>query len=179
MTVPQIDREVDDEANSHRFAWTLAISLILATVAFVGSLAWGPRNIELATFLDSLAAHDPVNDLHMIARDIRLPRAVLGLIVGGSLAAAGAVMQGVTRNPLAAPSIMGLSSGASLAILLAMIALPSLSYNGSIAASLAGAALGYGSVLAVAALSPGGFGPARLCWPERLFLRCSAPSCTA
>ena len=162
MTVSQIRRELRDETGPYRFAWTLVISSMLTMLAFVGSLAWGPRSIELATFVDSLVAHDSLDDLHMIARDIRLPRAVLGLIVGGSLAAAGAVMQGVTRNPLAAPSIMGLSSGASLAVLLAMLAVPALSYNGSIAASLAGAALGYGSVLAVASLSPGGFGPARL-----------------
>jgi iron complex transport system permease protein len=71
-------------------------------------------------------------------------------------------MQGVTRNPLASPSIMGLSSGASLAVLVAMLTVPALSYNGAIVASMAGAALGYGGVLAVASLSPGGFGPARL-----------------
>jgi iron complex transport system permease protein len=98
----------------------------------------------------------------MIARDIRLPRAVLGLLVGGSLAAAGAIMQGVTRNPLAGPSIMGLSAGASLAMLVALIAVPALTYNGSIMASLIGALFGYGAVLGVALLSPHGFSPARL-----------------
>jgi iron complex transport system permease protein len=139
-----------------------AIALALAGVVFVMSLFYGPTQIPPGTFLRAVMAYDPLDDTHMIARDIRLPRALLGLLVGGSLAAAGAVMQGVTRNPLASPTIMGLSSGASLAVLLAMISVPALGYNGAIVASMAGAAVGYATVLAVAALSPGGFGPARL-----------------
>ena len=87
---------------------------------------------------------------------------LLALLVGGSLAVAGAVMQGVTRNPLAGPSIMGLSGGGSLASLIALIAVPDLSYNGAIAASFLGAVLGYGCVLAVACLSPDGFSPTRM-----------------
>lgn len=148
--------------SSNRFAWILTIAILLAAVAFLVSLLHGPKDIGLGTFIQSIVAHDALDDLHMIARDIRLPRALVGLLVGGSLAAAGAVMQGMTRNPLAGPSIMGLSSGASLMVLIAMIAMPALSYNGAIAASMVGAALGYGSVLTVAAMSPGGFGPARL-----------------
>jgi iron complex transport system permease protein len=154
--------ELGEKSRSNHFAWALTIALGLSAVAFALSLFGGPRDIALRTFVQSVVAHDPCNDSHMIARDIRMPRAVLGLLVGGSLAAAGAVMQGVTRNPLASPSIMGLSSGASLAVLVAMLTVPALSYNGAIVASMAGAALGYGGVLAVASLSPGGFGPARL-----------------
>lgn len=154
--------EIHEAPPSSRFVWVLMLAVVLAVIAFVWSLFHGPTQITLATFFRSVVAHDPLDNAHMIARDIRMPRALLGLIVGGSLAAAGAVMQGVTRNPLAGPSIMGLSSGASLAVLVALISVPALSYNGSIAASMAGAALGYGCVLSVAALSPGGFGPARL-----------------
>ncbi|MGD9723487.1 MAG: iron ABC transporter permease [Pirellulales bacterium] len=147
---------------ARNFVVVLTIAAALTAIAFVVSLSHGPNDISLATFVESVVAHDGGDDSHMIARDIRMPRALVGLIVGGSLAAAGAVMQGVTRNPLASPSIMGLSSGASLAVLVAMLYLPALSYNGTILASMAGAGLGYGSVLAVASLSPGGFGPARL-----------------
>lgn len=145
-----------------RFASTLAIALGLAGWAFALSLAHGPRSVDVATFFDALMHYDVSNDLHIIARDIRLPRAILGLLVGGCLATAGAVMQGVTRNPLASPTIMGLSSGGALAVLMAMIAIPALSYTGAMAASLVGATLGYGTVLAVSALSPGGFGAAKL-----------------
>src|SRR5690606_17313928 len=63
---------------------------------------------------------------------------------------------------LAGPSIMGLSGGASLAVLVALIAVPSLTYNGSIVASFIGALLGYGAVPGIALCSPNGFSPARL-----------------
>lgn len=162
MIASEVWPEVHDEPCSNRFVWVLTIALLTTAAAFVVSLLQGPKDIGLTTVIQSFVDYDALDDLHMIARDIRLPRALLGLIVGGSLAAAGAVMQGVTRNPLAGPSIMGLSAGGSLALLVAMICVPALSYNQSIAASMAGAALGYGSVLTVAAMSPGGFGPARL-----------------
>jgi ferric hydroxamate transport system permease protein len=150
----------NDPAVRFRSALTGAV-LVMLTV-FVTALMIGPTPITLGSFADALLHFDPQNEAHLVARDIRLPRALLALLVGGSLAASGAVMQGVTRNPLAGPSIMGLSGGGSLATLAALILVPALTYNGSIAASMAGAALGYGCVLAVACLSPNGFAPTRL-----------------
>jgi iron complex transport system permease protein len=56
---------------------------------------------------------------HLIIRTVRLPRAILAIVVGASLAVAGAITQGLTRNPLAAPDILGVNVGASLAVVLA------------------------------------------------------------
>jgi ABC-type Fe3+-siderophore transport system permease subunit len=145
-----------------RLAFTMALATTIAAAGFVQSLTYGPTPIDPSTFWTAIVSHDASIDAHMIARDIRLPRAILALIVGGALSLAGGVMQGITRNPLAGPSIMGLSSGGSLGMLLAMISVPTLSYNAGIGASLAGATLGYACVLAVAVLSPHGFAPARL-----------------
>lgn len=145
-----------------RFWVAFAAASIVTLIVSGASLMVGATHLTPGAFVESLFDYDPARDEHLVARDIRLPRAVLALVVGASLAVAGAVMQGVTRNPLAGPSIMGLSGGGSLASLVALAAVPGLSYNGSIAASLLGAALGYGSVLAVASLSPGGFSPTRL-----------------
>ena len=61
---------------------------------------------------------------HILVRDWRLPRAVADVLVGAALAVAGAIMQAVTRNPLASPGIMGLNTGASFATLLAMVLVP-------------------------------------------------------
>jgi iron complex transport system permease protein len=140
----------------------MSVALIVMGAAVALSLSIGPRQIDSRTIVRAITTYNSVDESELIIRDIRLPRAMLGLLVGGSLAAAGAVMQGVTRNPLAGPSIMGLAPGGSLAVLFAVIFLPALSYNQAIAASLAGSALGYGCVLAVASLSRDGFGPARL-----------------
>jgi ferric hydroxamate transport system permease protein len=148
-------------SHDHYRAALVAAAAATAGV-FVASVLTGPTEVTPAAAVESVRAYDPANDAHLAVQDIRLPRAILTLLVGAALAAAGAVMQGVTRNPLAGPSIMGLSGGAALAALVALIAWPGLGYTGSIAASFAGAAAGYGCVLAVTALSPGGFAPTRI-----------------
>jgi ferric hydroxamate transport system permease protein len=143
--------------------WAALVVAVAATgLVFVTSVLTGPTEVTIPQVVEALRSYDEANDAHVAARDIRLPRAVLILLVGASLAAAGAVMQGVTRNPLAGPSIMGLSGGAALASLVALVLGPGLGYTGSIVASFAGAAAGYGSVLAVTALSFGGFSPTRI-----------------
>lgn len=146
--------------SSFPVVWCLVTTATLGV--FVASLFIGPTEIPPSAFAASLVDYDLASDAHVVARDVRLPRALLALLVGGSLAAAGTTMQGVTRNPLAGPSIMGLSGGGALATLIALILVPGLSYNASIAASLLGATLGYGCVLAVACLSPNGFSPTRI-----------------
>jgi ABC-type Fe3+-siderophore transport system permease subunit len=86
----------------------------------------------------------------MIIREIRLPRAVVGALIGGALAVAGAVMQAATRNPLAAPSVAGVSAGATLAVTILTI-LGFLSGPILAAGAFLGAALGGGIVFGLAA----------------------------
>ncbi|QDU60261.1 Iron-uptake system permease protein FeuB [Planctomycetes bacterium Pan216] len=162
MSVFQTVSPTDDSKRVSRYVVMLLGGTAAILVVFASSLVVGTTPISLGTVAESMWRYDTANSAHLVARDVRLPRAILALLVGGSLAAAGAVMQGVTRNPLAGPSIMGLSGGAALANLAAMIAIPSLSYNGSIVASLLGATCGYLSVLGVACLAPGGFSPTRI-----------------
>lgn len=95
----------------------------LAALAFVGALAIGPVSIAPARVLailgDAFAA--PVEEVgraareRMVVLDIRLPRAVLGALTGAGTAMAGALMQGVFRNPLADPGLVGVAPGAALA----------------------------------------------------------------
>ena len=101
---------------------TAAVGLLLAAVAL--SLLVGEIPIRAATIRDALFLHDSQLSEHVIIRDWRLPRAVADLLVGASLAVAGAIMQAMTRNPLASPGIMGLNTGASFATVLAMVLWP-------------------------------------------------------
>ena len=99
--------------------WTKAGGLVLCVglllvVAFC-SLAFGSRPIELSTVRDALFSFDGTDD-QLIVRTLRGPRTILGLMVGGALGLAGAVMQGVTRNPLADPGLLGINAGAALAV---------------------------------------------------------------
>jgi len=96
-------------------------SAVLLAVAVVGSLALGPTGITLSALPRALASALGMTSDAAAAReqlvliDIRLPRTLLGMFVGASLAIAGAIMQGLFRNPLADPGLIGVSSGAALA----------------------------------------------------------------
>jgi iron complex transport system permease protein len=101
-------------------SWTRAGGLVLAVavlaIAAACSLAYGSKAIPLNTVVDAFFAFDPTNNDHVIIRDLRVPRTVIGILVGAALGLAGAVMQGVTRNPLADPALLGVEAGASLAV---------------------------------------------------------------
>ena len=89
--------------------------LLLIGLAFAASLLAGRVWLPPAALL---SAHDTLPGL--IVQDIRLPRTVLALVVGAVLGLAGAVLQGFTRNPLAEPALLGVSSGAGLGAVIAI-----------------------------------------------------------
>ena len=96
-------------------------SVALLAVAVVLSLSVGPTGITLASLPRVLFAlftgseDASIAREHLVLVDLRLPRTLLGAFVGASLAVAGAMMQGLFRNPLADPGLIGVSSGAALA----------------------------------------------------------------
>lgn len=90
--------------------WMLALMLVVMTV-----LATGFGALRLPV---SLLWRDGDEALRQIWLTIRLPRVLLALVIGGSLALAGCVMQGLFRNPLADPGLLGISSGAACAVAL-------------------------------------------------------------
>lgn len=95
-------------------AWALPAVLALLTLLLAGlSLAVGPAQIDLIPALAGLLDPDPPV-ASIILAEIRLPRTLLGLIVGATLGLSGAALQGLLRNPLAEPGIMGVSTSASL-----------------------------------------------------------------
>jgi iron complex transport system permease protein len=109
----------------HRGGRTWRAAGLLACVVLLGvvtccSLGFGAKPIPPATVLDALWAFDGSLDDHLVVRTLRVPRTVLGLLVGVALGLAGAVMQGVVRNPLADPGILGVNAGASLAVVVAI-----------------------------------------------------------
>ena len=129
----------------------LVCLLLLLTFGFL-SIAYGSRNIDLYTVWQSFAAFDGASADHLIVRNTRLPRTLVAAAVGAALAVAGAVMQTVTRNPLASPSIFGVNAGAALFIIIAIMAFGAESQGQFLwfaflgAALAAGAAYGLGSV---------------------------------
>ena len=131
-----------------RGALTLALGLLVA-VLFLASLLVGPAGIGPGEGLRALVTGEGAAGLVM--REIRLPRAILGLLVGAALGLAGAAMQGFLRNPLAEPGLIGTSAAAALGAVIAIhtgifaafaLALPLM--------ALAGAAVSVGLILLLA-----------------------------
>jgi iron complex transport system permease protein len=122
--------------------------LLLTAIAF--SMLAGAAEIAPATVLGALWAFDPDNTQHLITRALRLPRALTAAGCGMALAAAGCIMQGLTRNPLASPGLLGINAGAALAVVLAVQVLQLQTLTAYAWFGMAGALL---AALAVYALS--------------------------
>lgn len=117
-------------------------------------LAIGNRALPLADVLGALAEHDD-SDAAIIVWEQRLPRTLLGVIIGAALGVGGALAQGITRNPLADPALLGVSAGAALGIVTGTMLLGVTTLPPQIALASLGAALVGGTVLALAGFGKG------------------------
>ncbi|MCS5736130.1 FecCD family ABC transporter permease [Herbiconiux daphne] len=115
--------------------------LVLVLVAVGASLFLGSRSIDLAAVVDALAGRGGDAVEQMVVLDLRVPRTVIGLVAGAALGLAGALMQGLTRNPLADPGLLGVNAGASLAVVVAISAFGVTAPSGYIWFAFAGAAI--------------------------------------
>ena len=97
-------------------AWSWCWSLALLAAVFL-SLLVGARPIAPHTVWEALTNFDAANGDHAVVHS-RIPRTVAGLLIGAALGLAGAGMQGIARNPLADPGILGVNAGAALAVVL-------------------------------------------------------------
>ncbi|MBU5316382.1 iron ABC transporter permease [Clostridium bornimense] len=98
----------------------IIIGIVLLVAGIILSVTLGAKNIDFSTIVSSLFSNS--NDINTkIVRDVRIPRALAAALVGGFLAVAGAIMQGVTRNPIAEPSVMGITQGATLMIAITFV----------------------------------------------------------
>ena len=101
-------------------AWS-GVPVLLAVLAgaFLLHIAVGAKQLPIGTVFEALVSFDETVFDHVIVQNLRLPRAVLAIVVGACLSLAGALMQGVTRNPLADPGLLGLTTGAAFAVVIA------------------------------------------------------------
>ena len=102
--------------------WILLGLVLLTVLSLLAGIVIGAVTIPIRDALSSLLGSDTVSTVHrVIVRQIRLPRVLLGLLVGSSLAVSGVAMQGLFRNPLASPYVLGVASGASTGAALAIL----------------------------------------------------------
>ena len=134
--------------------------VLLLTV--VASITLGSRGVTLATVVDAFRHYDPSSTGQTVVRELRVPRTLLGLLVGAALGLSGALLQGVTRNPLADPGIMGINAGAATFVVFGIAVLGIRDVNGYVWLALAGAAFATVLVYSVASLGREGATPVKL-----------------
>ncbi|WOV85889.1 iron ABC transporter permease [Sporosarcina jeotgali] len=141
-----------------------SIKFVIACIGLVASLflamILGAATISVSDVWLAIIGDTSKNSL--ILQEIRIPRELAALLVGSALAVSGAIMQGMTRNPLADPGLLGLTAGANAALAIAIALVPSLNYYGIMAACFLGAAIGALIVFGIASAKRGGFSPFRL-----------------
>lgn len=144
-----------------RLLAALPILLALTVVVAAASLAIGANSLDLGVVIDGLTNPDPANPDHAIVQ-ARIPRTAAALLVGAALGLAGAVLQGLTRNPLADPGILGLNGGAALAVVVGIATFGIGSINATLWWAFAGAGIAAVLVYFVASLGRGGASPLSL-----------------
>lgn len=142
------------------------IGVILLLIVLFGvvilSLMVGTKPIAPSIVLEAFYANDPGNTNHIIVTELRLPRTFVGLAVGAALGTAGALMQGVTRNPLADPGLLGVNAGAAFAVVLAIWRFNITSVMGLVWFAFIGAAITSVLVYALGSMGQGSATPVRL-----------------
>ncbi|WP_109776308.1 iron chelate uptake ABC transporter family permease subunit [Quadrisphaera granulorum] len=140
----------------------LVVLVALTVLLCLVSLAVGAKAVPLEHAIGALTAYDPALADHVIVRESRVPRTLAALLVGAALGLAGTVTQGLTRNPLADPGLLGVSAGASLAVVLGLHVVGFQDPLGYVWFSLAGAAVTSVFVFLLGSSGPGGASPMRL-----------------
>ncbi|MFC4307446.1 FecCD family ABC transporter permease [Cohnella boryungensis] len=140
----------------------LTIGFVLLMASMLASILYGLHTFDLNDLWKAYRQFDGSNE-HLIVTTARVPRALIAAAVGASLAVAGAVMQVLTRNPLASPSLFGVNSGAVLFIVIGLAAFgSSLTMGGMIWIALIGATVTSVFVYALGTQGGGGFEPIRI-----------------
>src|ERR1044071_2746945 len=143
-----------DRLTMRRLVITLAALMVALLVIAVAAIAVGSEHVSISAIFKIILAEitgHPAGvtpEQRIIIADIRIPRAIMAIIVGAALSVAGAAYQALLRNPLADPGILGISSGAAIGALVATIFAESLPVSRPIAAFI-GAVLTIGFVYAL------------------------------
>ncbi|WP_019423144.1 FecCD family ABC transporter permease [Paenibacillus sp. OSY-SE] len=136
---------------------------LIALVFGIGlSVSFGAADIKLSVVWEAIFRFNPEMTQHQIIQELRLPRVLGGAMVGACFAVAGAIMQGMTRNPLADSGLLGLNAGAGFMLAVCFAFFPGMPFMYLIMYSFLGAGVGAGLVYGIGSLAKGGLTPVRL-----------------
>lgn len=154
-----------DAISSARVAWramVLAVLLVALALVMLLSIASGSKPIALGDAWDGLFDFDDARADHLIIRSLRVPRTIIGCLVGAGLGLAGTVTQGITRNPLADPGILGVEAGAALFVVVGIHSFGVAALTGYVWFAFAGAAVSSVVVYALGSTGRDGATPVKL-----------------
>lgn len=144
------------------FTATFVIAVLLLIGVLIISILFGDAKIHLSTIFEAVFNYDSKNQQHNIISEIRIPRDIGAILVGVALGTSGAVIQGVTKNGLADPSLIGLNSGASFMLALTFAFYPTAPFLVMMFAGFIGALMGGFIVLMIGRSRSDGFNPMRI-----------------
>ncbi|WNS45593.1 iron ABC transporter permease [Paenibacillus sp. MMS20-IR301] len=147
---------------NYSYTLKLLISMIIFVAMFAVAIRLGAKNVSLSDIWSAVFQPEQAGGDISIIRELRLPREVGAVLVGAALAVAGAIMQGLTRNPLADPGLLGLTAGANAALAVSFAFIPAIGYFGIMLACFIGAACGVMLVFGIAALRRQNLSPLRM-----------------
>ncbi|MGH0925099.1 FecCD family ABC transporter permease [Bacillus pacificus] len=138
----------------------------LTILSLIGSIflavAFGAKDIHLQTVWTAVFDYNPKLTQHQIIYELRLPRVIGAAVVGAAFAVAGAVMQGVTQNPLADAGVLGINAGAMFVVALSFAFFPHMPYSYLMIVSFIGAVLSTVLIFIIGSVTSGGLTPMRL-----------------
>lgn len=141
--------------------YSFIVAVVLFVAMFFVAVLFGAADTTMKDLWHAITGSNTSDAISAI-RDIRLPREIAAIFVGAALATAGAIMQGITRNPLADPGLLGLTAGANAMLAIKFAFFPSVSYFGSIFFCFIGALLGAALVFGIGSARKGGLSPFRI-----------------
>ena len=139
----------------------LVVGALILLFCFLSNLAFGAAEIPLNEVYRAFTDYDGSTE-HLIIRTVRLPRSLIAMFVGAALAVSGGIMQGITRNPLASPSILGINAGASVAVVITTFLFNANSLSFYVWFAFIGAGATAVSVYVLGSLGNGGLTPINL-----------------
>jgi iron complex transport system permease protein len=140
----------------------IGIGCVLFFISLFASIVLGQTEISVKAAIDSFVQYDESSNEHIIVQTTRVPRALVAASIGASLAIAGALMQALTRNPLASPGILGVNAGAASFVVTAVTVFSVLSMTSLIWIAFLGAAVASAAVYVLGSIGNDGLSPLKI-----------------
>ncbi|WP_223192605.1 FecCD family ABC transporter permease [Paenibacillus sedimenti] len=148
--------------NGITFGFVSIIAIFALLLSMFIAVSFGAKDLTLQTVWTAVIHYNPSHTTHQIIHELRLPRVIGAAIIGAGFAVAGALMQGITRNPLADSGILGINAGATFMVALSFVFFPDLPYSALMLLSFIGAALSTVFIFLLGSAAAGGLTPLRL-----------------